>query len=109
MASVEVADPNGAIILAPYCVPLYFLLALGVLAFCTLVRPAWASDARFLTGGAVALGLCYAYHLALTARALWHGQSDLRHCGAFLSLLFILGCNLLVADLLLFYFIHLNP
>ena len=107
--SVAVAAPNGAIILAPYCIPFYFLLALGVLAFCTLVRPAWAADTRFQAGAALLLGLCYAYHLALTARALWHGQSDLRHCGVLLSLVFIIGCNLLVVDLLVLYFIHIVP
>ncbi len=107
--SIAVDAPNGAIILAPYCIPFYFLLALGILAFCTLLRPAWAADSRFLMGAAVLLGLCYAYHLALTARALWHGQSDLRHCGVPLSLLFILGFNLLVVDLLVLYFIHMIP
>ena len=101
--------PNGAIILAPYCLPFHFLLALGLLSFCTLVRPEWASDRRMAACGAALLGLCYAYHWALTARALWHGQSDLRHCGVPLSLLFILGCNLLVVDLLVLYFIHCIP
>ena len=54
------------------------------------------SSFGFGSPGAVALGLCLAYHWVLTAMALLRGQKDLEVWGRALSATFILAGNLAV-------------
>lgn len=90
---IEVPEPNTAIILAPYCLPIYFILSAGLTAFITLVWP--AAPQLFQLAAAVWLGLCYSYHIVLTIVALTRAQEDLTYCGIPLSWALILFCNLL--------------
>ena len=90
---IEIIEPNGFIALAPYWVPFYFMLSACIVAF---VMALWRDvlTARALQGVFLWLGLMYAYHVALTAKALKHGQKDLEYCGKFLSWCIILSMNL---------------
>ena len=92
--SVEVANPNFWVILAPYFVPFWMLLTAGVcgihLFFANAPSAFTIGIYQFL------LGLTAAHHLVLTLNGIYHGQSDLRRCGTFFSLSLILACNTLM-------------
>jgi len=103
--SVEVTEPNACIVLAPYCVPFYFVLALGGIAFCSLWMK-MTTHFQVVAGGV--MGLSYAYHLVLTFQALRRSQADMKHCGWLLSMVLILGCNLLLVDLLVFFVVRVS-
>lgn len=92
--SMEIPEPNAFIALAPYFIPFYFLLSVGLLAFLSLV----AGDLPrvFWMGGAAWVGLCFAYHIVLTVIAIKHGQSDFQYCGRLLSWIAIVVMNMLV-------------
>ena len=92
--SVEIEGSSGLVALAPYVCPLYLLLLGGVLAFLSLLPLSFPPWLPLL--GAVALGLCLAYHWVLTAMALLRGQKDLEVWGRALSATFILAGNLAV-------------
>lgn len=94
---VVTSDTNLFVALAPYCVPLYTVM---VVALYALVRrsmdpvtpPLWC---------AFAVGLTFAFHLALTFHALRQRQPDLEHGGVFLSLVVIALSNGVALALLL--------
>jgi len=93
--SVEIANPNFWIILAPYFVPFWMLLIAGIcglhLFFANLqISPLTIGIYQFL------LGLTAAHHLVLTITGIYYGQSDLRRCGTIFSLSLILACNALM-------------
>jgi len=89
--SVDIENPNIWIILAPYFLPFYMLLILGIYGFVLLFDPPlpdWAG----ITIAAV-IGLSYAYHVILTCIAISKGQLDLRINGVVFSLSLIIICN----------------
>lgn len=90
---VEIKNPSVFIVLAPYFVPLYFLIVVGlaglIMWFFPAYWPAWA-DIGVMVASAAAL----AYHLILTCVALWRGQSDLDKFGVYFSLSLVLLVNL---------------
>lgn len=93
---IEIIDPNGFIALAPYWIPFYFMLSACIMAF---VMAMWgdAVTLRAQQGMFFWLGLTYAYHIALTIRAVRHGQKDFEYCGRFLSWCIIVSMNLVTA------------
>ena len=92
--SVEIDNPNVWVTLAPYFVPLYTLLLLGIWGQLVWFVPQPPSWAGWLA--AVLIGLSYGYHIALTWRALRQGQEDLRIHGVCFSLSLIVMMNLLL-------------
>jgi hypothetical protein len=95
--SVTVTKSNFFVALAPYMVPLYALLILGVFFVASLfysVRPYWN---WFLW----LLGVSFGFHAALTAFALQQDQPDLKASGKFLSgVIIFLGNTLSLVFLL---------
>jgi hypothetical protein len=93
--SVEVENPNVFIILAPYVIPAYTLVLVGVYGVVGIwVDPIPDWGVALFCGG---LGATYAFHLTLTLLALQRGQEDLRLCGPVFSLgLILLGNVVLV-------------
>ena len=89
---VVVERPNIWITLAPYFVPIYTLLWIGLYGFYCLLRGGPPPGAAVLVYGGT--GLTYAFHVVWTARALRMGQSDLQRYGVLFSLLVIFACNL---------------
>ena len=94
---VILSGSNLAVALAPYCVPLYALLTVatveGLRHFTSVAVPD--------RGYAAALGVTFAFHVALTVHAIAQDQPDLRQGGTFLSLTLILLANTVVFALLL--------
>ena len=81
--SVEIPQPNSWIVLGPYFIPLYALVATLLFWIVGLFwhsMPLWAAC---VFGGAI--GLCWAYHFALTWTALRKGQEDIGIYGPFFS------------------------
>lgn len=92
--SIAVERPNIWITLAPYFIPVYALIWIGLygLAVCFWrPHPPWLDAAA-----AIGVGITYAFHVVLTAVALRHGQSDLSHHGPVASLSMIVACNLAI-------------
>jgi hypothetical protein len=92
--SVAVERPNIWITLAPYFIPLYTLIWIGIYGladFFWATAPAWLPEA-FAAG----IGITYAFHVRLTLYALARQQSDLERYGRPLSLAFISCCNVLL-------------
>lgn len=90
--SVAVEHPNVWIILAPYIVPIYTLLWIGlygVLLLCFAEPKPW-----FRISFHVGVGLTYAFHVVRTAHALSRQQQDLKLYGTVFSLSVILCSNL---------------
>lgn len=89
--SVAIERPNVWIVLAPYFVPLYTLLWIGLYGVYQfwLGAPGPGAQTIFYAG----LGLTYAFHLLFTIHALRRAQSDLRAYGRFFSLAMIAFCN----------------
>lgn len=94
---VVTSDTNLFVALAPYCIPLYTVLAAAVIV---LARPPVPSPAQSMAG-AFAVGFTFAFHAALTFHALRQNQPDLRQAGVLLSLVLILLSNGLILVLLL--------
>jgi len=94
---VVTSDTNLFVALAPYCVPLYTILAVALII---LARPPVPSPSESMAG-AFAIGFTFAFHAALTFHALRQNQPDLRPAGVLLSLVLILLSNGLVLVLLL--------
>ncbi len=93
--SVEIDDPNLVIVLAPYVVPFYTMIWIGVYGVVRFflgqhVPPLVETIAH---GG---IGLTYAYHLVLTLKALSPSQTDLMYHGFIFSLLIVLLGNLVL-------------
>lgn len=81
--SVYVENPNAVITLAPYFVPLFSLIWIGLYGIYLAIAGYPSNGASFLF--AVGLGATYGFHVALTVWALALGQQDLLHCGRPLS------------------------
>lgn len=94
--SVEVMNPNLMITLAPYFFPTYsFFWLPSFFFFKHLFRPTQWNMPIFFTG----LGLSFAFHLAMTLKALKTEQSDLKRYGLPLSATTILFSNLILVYL----------
>ncbi len=96
--SVTVSKSNVLVALAPYILPLYALIVMGIyfgaIHFYPLLRSCWRGFLWFLGG---TLG----FHMALTAYALKMDQPDLKAAGKFLSAVLIYLGNTLSIVLLL--------
>lgn len=93
---VELSKMNCFILLAPYCVPFYVLVTLGVQCVLTYFWPG-LMDVKWWI---LIYGLFAGYHFFYTLGAiLTVGQSDLKECGWFFSYWFILCVNLLLLSL----------
>jgi hypothetical protein len=89
--SVQVSKTNFFVALAPYMIPLYSLLLLGIFFAANhfySLRPYWSF---FLW----LLGVSVGFHMALTGFALRQGQPDLKPTGMFLSSIIIFMGNAL--------------
>jgi hypothetical protein len=93
---VEVPEPNAIIVLAPYVIPFYFLLSVGLLALPDLVLPEGVLPSWYGIAVMCWLAVCAAFHVVLTCIAVFRAQSDLEYCGRFLSLCIILTGNIAV-------------
>ncbi len=90
---MEIAGSNVWIALAPYIVPFYFLLVIGIFGLSQLFfypSPPWAIIAFLLCAS-----LGYAYHCVLTVYAIGLSQSDLKIYGEFFSVSLIIAGNVL--------------
>lgn len=89
---VDVRDINVWIALAPYIIPFYALVAMGMFGLTQIFvyPPPWWGTLAF----ACAVGLSYAYHLVLTIYALRRAQSDLELYGNVFSLSLIVCGNI---------------
>jgi len=94
---VVLTKSNLFVALAPYCLPLYTLFIVALLAIGNL----YGDLSRFWTTFAFAIGFTFAFHLALTFYALRQHQPDLKYGGTFFSLTVIFLANCLVVVLLL--------
>lgn len=96
--SVEIENANVWITLAPYIIPFYLLVTVGltglVLAF--YQPPAWL---MLIISGL--MGLELAYHFVLTIFALSREQEDLKRCGVVFSYALILTGNVVLLTLAL--------
>lgn len=88
---------NTWIALAPYFVPIYSVLLLGIFGVAGLF---WdlGSYMRLLYGG---LGFTWAFHFTFTCSMIPKGQSDLAYGGGFFSLVVIYLANLILLSVLL--------
>lgn len=90
---VEVSRANVWITLAPYIVPFYLMLVIGVFGLSQLFvypSPTWATFAFLLCAS-----LGYAYHCSMTVYAIGLSQSDLEIYGEFFSVSLIIAGNVL--------------
>jgi hypothetical protein len=87
-----VGKGNWLIAIAPYFVPLFSLVLVGVVSLL---------PHRYLGYGSAALGVTVAYHLLSTWPASHRHQSDLREVGFLFRLVFLPAANALVYGLLL--------
>ena len=91
--STEIYNTNVAITLAPYIIPFYLMVLVGIFGISQLFvypSPIWAA---YLVS--VLVGITYAYHIMLNIFALRQAQSDLELYGKVFSLAFILAGNAL--------------
>jgi len=86
---VTLSKSNFFVALAPYCVPLYTLIALAgyfILQF-------WLPMEQYRWGLLALIGFTLAFHASLTLFAIRQDQPDLRQTGVFFSLVFIVLIN----------------
>lgn len=95
---VTSSKSNTLIRLAPYCVPLYALLAVGV--YCALNRW-WKPLGHQIHWLAFALGFFYAFHIGFTLWSLRRDQPDLKPDGWLFSIVLIYLANLAALALLM--------
>lgn len=95
---VELSKDNWVITLAPYCVPFYLLIALGICALTTWLFP----DAIPFPCWAFLFGMLTLFHILYTASTLFSvAQPDAREYGRFFSYWVILVANLFAGILAL--------
>ncbi len=92
--SVAVERPNVWIVLAPYFVPVYTVIWVGLYGITCFF---WRAPSPFVVqafyGG---VGVTYAFHIVLTVHSLSREQTDLRAYGRPLSMSLIFFCNILI-------------
>ena len=91
--STEIYNTNIAITLAPYIIPFYLMVLVGIFGLSQLFvypSPLWTTYTV-----SILAGVTYAYHIMLNIFALRQAQSDLELYGKILSLAFILAGNAL--------------
>jgi len=89
--SVGIERPNVLIVLAPYFVPIYTVIWIGLYGVYCFIRetPEIIVVQVFYAG----VGLTYAFHVALTVYSLTGRQPDLLFFGRVFSVAMILCCN----------------
>ena len=100
---VTTSKSNTFIRLAPYCVPLYALLAVGIFAG---LNQWWQPLSAHLRILALVMGFFYAFHLGFTLWSLRRDQPDLKPDGWLFSLVLIYLGNLAVLVLLLGFLVQ---
>jgi hypothetical protein len=95
-----VGKGNWLIAIAPFFVPTFSLILVGVVS---------QLPVRHLAVGSVALGVTLAYHVLSTWPASHRHQSDLREVGFLFRLIFLPAANLLVYGLILSAACGLRP
>ncbi len=90
--SVAVERPNIWITLAPYFIPVYALICIGIYGVVNCFMRPVPPDA-VVKGFMAAIGVAYAFHVRLTIFAASRAQSDVAAYGRFLSLSLVLCCN----------------
>ncbi|MBR4220174.1 MAG: hypothetical protein IKR81_03395 [Victivallales bacterium] len=91
--STEIYNTNITITLAPYIIPFYLMVVVGLFGISQLFvypSPLWAAYTI-----STLVGVTYAYHIMLNIFALRQAQSDLELYGKVFSLAFILAGNAL--------------
>lgn len=83
--SVSVTKTNVFVALAPYMIPLYSLIVIGIFYLVNWFYPLHAYWSWFLW----LFGITVGFHMALTTYALRQGQPDLKAAGKFLSAILI--------------------
>lgn len=95
---VELSKNNWVIALAPYCVPFYLLIALGICALTTWLFP----DAVPFPCWAFLFGMLTLFHVLYTSSILFSvAQPDVREYGRLFSYWVILSANLFAGVLAL--------
>ena len=103
---VTTSKSNTFIRLAPYCVPLYALLAAGLYFG---LHAWWRPLSDQVHWLACALGFFYSFHLGFTLWSLRRDQPDLKPDGWLFSLVVIYFANLAVFALLIGFLSHGSP
>jgi hypothetical protein len=103
---VTTSKSNTFIRLAPYCVPLYALLAVGVFL---ALNAWWQPLTPYLHFLASALGFLYAFHVGFTLWSLRRDQPDLRPDGWLFSLVMIYIANVAVFVVLIGFLCNGSP
>lgn len=93
---VEMSKSNAFIALAPYVLPLYMVVVIGLYALLKI----WWPTQHLHQGFQFLLGLTLAFHISLTFHAVHTKQPDLKVLGLFLSVVVIALGNLLILGLL---------
>lgn len=84
--SVQVSKTNTFIALAPYILPIYALLLMGLYFVACYF---WPEGRQYWQGFLWLLGMAIGFHMALTGYALRMDQPDLKAAGKFLSAVLI--------------------
>ncbi|MDE1170487.1 MAG: hypothetical protein PW734_04630 [Verrucomicrobium sp.] len=93
---------NWIIALAPYFIPVYTLLLIGLWWTADFYHPLAAYTPWFYAG----IGLTWGFHLTFTVSMIGAGQSDLTGQGVFFSLVVIVLLNLLAVEISLLSVLH---
>ena len=88
---VQLSNTNVVVALAPYCLPIYTMIVVGLYLFVNRYAGFATPPVWFGAG----VGATLAFHVALTVHALRQHQPDLHHAGVYFSLVAILFCNTL--------------
>ena len=92
--SVAVERPNIWISLAPYFIPIYALIWIGIYGLWQLLWPTSPQLVWLIFNAGC--GVTYSYHVCLTIKALKREQTDLQRYGRIFSMSLILLANLVV-------------
>lgn len=99
--SVTVSKSNAFVALAPYMIPLYTLLAIGVFYAASYFWDLSAYENILIA----VVGMTLAFHFSLTVHAIVAGQPDIQTTGRFFSFIWIALTNVwLVAGAAAFFF-----
>ena len=94
---VHVDNPNIAIYLAPYIIPVFTIFWLVIYTLTIIIyKPSWHYEALF-----IGIGFSYAFHCVLTGKTLKTDQPDLHYAGKPFSMIIIIFTNVMILYFLL--------